>query len=312
MDNAENERKQRLEDHKKLLNEKLVDTELSISYLKDIASDATNAIKDLNASKENIQKELSILNIAGDEIHLIDDSAWIEYDNIIIREHNHQSMFSLLSQDVVNNFTNIQNISTSASSMKGVTDSGLITTFNTVSQISDPTIKNKLQKLYIEDTLSEKVNFIRNQLHSIFPECLYEYNDAIKSWNLKDGAVRHPVLLSLRSVIFYQIFDTLSPENVYKAKVWFNSNTTSSYRDKPNRERYCQSKCFILGNTNTSLLTPISLQNVEYISDSLFTDFGSLSQYGKNGGPDYIVKNTFDLTISDFVEAIKLRQAHYS
>lgn len=310
--NSENDRKKRIEFHKNVIKEKLEATDISISYIQDIVSEATDTISSLNSAKENLEKELEIIENVENSTQYINDYAWSEYDGMITREANYSSAFSYFLQDTIDSYTDAQVISISAANMEVFTASGLCTTYTMVTQITDQTVLNRLQEIYVQDTLTYKINYIRNELGSIFPACLNEFENLINDWQLKEGLERHPVLLSLRSVIFYQIFETLCPDNVYQSSSWFQSNSISAYRGNPNGKRYCQSKCFILGNTNTSSLNASSLNNVEYVADSLFTDFGSLSEYGKNGGPKYCIDNTFRLTINDFVESIKLRKVYFS
>ena len=126
----------------------------------------------------------------------------------------------------------------------------------------------------------------------------------MKDWS-SISAQKYKTLLAIRSVIFYQLFDTVAKESDYSKTVWYR---ISSNRKK----RYCQAKFFILGYNDESNIPSSSVKIIDDTATKLQDIFNNLSGYGKYGESKVLLlENTFRDTISYFATALKLRKHFY-
>jgi hypothetical protein len=295
-----------MEDHRIELLKTKKDLSESKSKIVEIVDKSKEQCGNIDAANENIDRKISLIDSVKPHVKSVNAGDWDQYLNQIQRDKNFGETAAVVTKDLPPIETQIDNAFLVLGSFESTTCSGTMTTAVTFSSVPDAQVKSKIKEILSNETISEMINFIRTKITSLFSGSLAEFNSFIKNWQSeKTESKKHQHLLSLRSVIYYQIFNNLCQQSNYVSSPWYAATS-----DK--RGRYCQTKYFILGNNDLSRLSSSTIASVDSFCLKSQNNFNELSEIGKNGCTVSASKNTFINTITDFVEILKLRDSLFS
>lgn len=284
-----------------------IDSELS-DLKGDLIRDIDNSrefCEDVDKARDPIKKEIeAIENLPTIKLGEIEEDDWREYEEMVDRREEHLGSYSAIHQDVKKHTLLIPSLDASFNANANISGSATMNVVTILSSMNlDPIYNIKLKELELSDTIVEQIDFIKTKLQVIKPDILSDYDSVVKDWS-STSAQKYKTLLAIRSVIFYQLLDTVAKESDYSKTVWYR---ISSNR----RKRYCQVKFFILGYNDESNIPSSSVKLIDDIAMKLFDIFNNLSEYGKYGEREFLVVNTFRDTISYFATALKLREQFF-
>lgn len=262
--------------------------------------------EDIEKAREPIQKEIkAIESLPTSKIGEIEEDYWGRYQEIVERNEELLGSYSAIRQDVEIYTSLIPSLDASFNATANVSGS---TTVNVVTILSsmnlDPIYNIKLKELDLTDTIVEQIEFIKTKLQVIKPDILSDFDSVVKDWS-STAAQKYKTLLAIRSVIFYQLLDTVAKESDYSKTVWYS---ISSNRKK----RYCQVKFFVLGYNDELNVPSSSVKIIDDTATKLYDLFNNLSEYGKYGESKVLLlENAFRDTISYFATALKLRDCFF-
>lgn len=166
-------------------------------------------------------------------------------------------------------------------------------------------VKAALETVKFLPTWIDDIAFIKEELQKIMPDALRRFESVVADMS-GIGALdlKHKALLSLRSVIFNQLFDTIAPEALYSKTAWFNRAPPGTLFKKM---RFCQAKFFVFGDHDESGFPQSMIDAVNKAAKELFDYFNEMSEYGKGGASGVLVDNCYKQTLTSFANAIKLR-----
>ena len=168
-----------------------------------------------------------------------------------------------------------------------------------------PSVKKALEKVEFLPTWMEDIDFIRRGLQKMMPSVLKEFESVIADMSgTGDPDLKHKALLSLRSIIFYQLLATLADETQYCQTPWFKITPPKTpFKQK----RFCQAKFFIIGNRNVSGFPQSMNDTLNKTAMELQDHFDEMSNYGKQGASSTLVDNCYKETLASFANALKLK-----
>jgi hypothetical protein len=169
--------------------------------------------------------------------------------------------------------------------------------------LNDPQINEEIEN--VRNHIFENLEFIKNELLRLSPGIVNHFDSIIRDWyNAGDSDFKYKYILNLRSVIFYQLFDTFCKETDYQKTNWFNSA-----HDK--RMRLSQTKFFILGFKDENKLHVVQKQQINQLAEKMQQFFNDMSEFGKTGifgsNPDILFENV----ITHFRIIIELRKTFF-
>ena len=264
--------------------------------------------EDIGKAREPIQKEIeAIESLPTSKIGEIEEDCWGRYQEIVERNEELLGSYSAIRQDVEMYTSLIPSLDASFNATANVSGS---TTVNVVTILSsmnlDPIYNIKLKELELSDTIVEQIDFIKTKLQVIKPDILSDHDSVVKDWS-STSAQKYKTLLAIRSIIFYQLLDTVAKNTDYSRTVWFKQSRFPSSWKRREIHRYCQVKFFILGYNDKSNIPNSSVKIIDNTARNLCILFGKLSEYGKIGKrSDTVIERTFRDTISYFATALKL------
>lgn len=170
---------------------------------------------------------------------------------------------------------------------------------------SYPSMKEALQKVEFEKTWLDDIAFIKQELQEIMPNVGKEFESVVTDMSgTGNPELRYKALLSLRSIIFNQIFDKMAPESLYSQTSWYKiASPMTVFR----KMRFCQAKFFMLDNHDESAFPQSVIDSVNKTARELLEHFNEMSELGKKGGSGIVVDNCYHETLSSFANALKLR-----
>ena len=149
-------------------------------------------------------------------------------------------------------------------------------------------------------TTNDHADFIKSELNVICPGRVSDFDKIFIEWKTIDPEVKYTSLLSLRSLIFYQTFDSLCEESKYSKAPWF----------KGGKKRFCQAKYFMLGNNDEkTLITTIGIQ-INSIANDMQKYFDNLSDYGKHGHDQATTDRLFSDVLAAFYQSLRIRRTY--
>lgn len=303
--NENNSKKKRIGEHEEILKKTLTELDKGKVNVQQIVEKGKEICESIDKSKDSVEKELDVVRNLPSIIPHINNEQWREYDRIIQRNMMFYGTASAFSQETSEYNNQITNIASTASTFPVVTGSSVGSVFNTFSNISEHAFQTKIQKIEIKDKTSENIDLIKNELTSIRPQLVKDFESIILDWSsTADIELKYKVLLNLRLTLFYQLLDNLSPESSYSKTSWFQ-------RSNNRKKRFCQVKFFILGFQDEINIPQSTLSQVNNIASDLQSHFDNMSNFGKYGEKSVLVENSFKEAISSFSVALKLRKQFY-
>ena len=214
--NENNSKKKRIGEHEEILKKTLTELDKGKVNVQQIVEKGKEICESIDKSKDSVEKELDVVRNLPSIIPHINNEQWREYDRIIQRNMMFYGTASAFSQETSEYNNQITNIASTASTFPVVTGSSVGSAFNTFSNISEHAFQTKIQKIEIKDKTSENIDLIKNELTSIRPQLVKDFESIILDWSsTADIELKYKVLLNLRSTLFYQLLDNLSPESSY-------------------------------------------------------------------------------------------------
>lgn len=287
-----------------------IDSELS-DLKGDLIRDIDNSrefCEDVDKARDPIKKEIeAIENLPTIKLGEIEEDDWREYEEMVDRREEHLGSFSAIRQDVEKLTSQIPFLDASFNSAANISGSTAVNVVTCLSSMNlDPIYNRKLEELELSDTIVEQIEFIKTELQVIKPDILSDFDSVVKDWS-STSAQKYKTLLAIRSIIFYQLLDTVAKNTNYSRTVWFKQSRFPSSWKRREIHRYCQVKFFILGYNDKSNIPNSSVKIIDNAARNLCILFGKLSEYGKIGKrSDTVIERTFRDTISYFATALKL------
>lgn len=258
--------------------------------------------------KDSLGKQKEIAEIlTKDVVDAIAEPDWDNMRNQFGQASNIRRTVSSLHRDMestrtsVSSYTMVTNTVVSSNATYGVSGYEILKGYSG----RHPSVKKVLEKVEFLPTWMEDIDFIKRGLQKMMPSVLKEFESVISDMSgTGDPDLKHKALLSLRSIIFYQLLDTLADETQYCQTPWFKITPPKTpFKQK----RFCQAKFFIIGDRNVSGLPQSMNVAVDKTAIELQIHFDQMSNYGKQGASSTLVDNCYKETLASFANAFKLK-----
>jgi hypothetical protein len=254
-------------------------------------------------AKDTVKKSIEINKILVDSSQEIRADPTLKWRPLLEKERNFVTFLREYDHQLENSNLDTAMMAASGSAMPIMASSSTSgTIYLTISHLNNPQINKEIEN--VRNHIFENLEFIKNELLQLSPNLIKEFDGIIRDWFNADSDFKHNYILNLRSVIFYEIFDTLCKEADFNKTSWFNSA-----RDR--RMRLSQTKFFILGYKDENKLPDTQRHQIDQLAVNMQQFFNDMSEYGKTGrivsNPDVLFENV----ITHFRIAIELRKSFY-
>ncbi len=252
------------------------------------------------------QKEIAE-TLTKDVLDAIAEPDWDNMRNQFGQASNIRRIMSSLHRDMestrtsVSSYTTVTNTVAASGASAGWSGYEILKGYS----VKYPSVEKALETVELLPTWMEDIDFIRQELQKMMPSVLKDFEGVIADMSgTGKPELKYKALLSLRSVIFNQLLDTLADESQYCQTTWFKITPLQTpFRKK----RFCQAKFFIIGNRDVSGF-PQSMSNaVDKTAMELQNHFDQMSNYGKQGASSTLVDNCYKETLASFANAFKLK-----
>jgi len=252
------------------------------------------------------QKEIAE-TLTKDVLDAIAQPDWDNMRNQFGQASNIRRVMSSLHRDMESTRTVVRSYTTVASTVATSNATAGVSGYEILKEYSDKyaSVEKALKTVKFLPTWMEDIDFIRKELQKMMPSVLKEFEGVIADMSgTGNPELKYKALLSLRSVIFHQLLDTLADESQYCQTSWFKiAPPQTSFKKK----RFCQAKFFIVGNRNVSGLPQSMNDAVNKTAMELRDHFDQMSNYGKQGASSTLVDNCYKETLASFANALKLK-----
>jgi|GEM_PF-6258502 len=256
-------------------------------------------VKSVNQTKENVKVISDMAISLSPNIENIPQSEWFDIEDKVSELGDTLRLLG----DMYRNIPSHDGRGTEFASYSIMTDqltTDVNTSFTSLSPYLPSPTKDDITRRMIIDNIINNQNTIRQFLMSDFPDKVTMFDSIHLDWVSSNIDGKGGLLLSLRSMIFYQIFDQWCDQSRYMQSRWYPPTNSTKLR-------YCQSKFFIQG-VNEDSRFPLDIQRtIEYLSCNLQQNFDNLSNYGKVGGNENDMDMTYTKILSLFAGAINMR-----
>lgn len=165
-------------------------------------------------------------------------------------------------------------------------------------------VQNGSRVMAIADTLSDDIGVIQAELESISAGISSRLKEVVKDWSSTPSDRKWQVLLTLRSVVFSQLFETFAKESDYSKTAWYQTGANKGMR-------YAEPKFFMTGFRKEEDLSPAAHMEIENVSTEFQTNFRHLSDYGKEGVDSSLAEATFRKTLSLLKQSLLVRKTWF-
>ncbi len=309
MSEEEKNRSEEIEDFKYNLEQVNEDTkkikELAQSNIKDNRTICVN----MDRVEDSVKKQKEIAKtLTKDVVQQIQEADWEHMKIQFGQAASTQKSVSSLRRDMesaktaIGTYASIAYSFASSNTASGWIGHQILGTYANM----HPPLKKVLEQVEFTPTWIEDIEVIRQELPKIFPGVLKEFESVIADMSgTGDPDLKHKALLSLRSVIFYQLFDALAPESSYCKTPWYTLTPPSATPFR--KKRFCQAKCFVIGARDESQFPQSMTDTINKTAMELQSRFDDMSNYGKKGGSSTFVDGCYKETLASFANALRLK-----
>jgi regulator of replication initiation timing len=253
------------------------------------------------------QKEIAE-TLTKDVVDTIAEPDWDNMRNQFGQASNTRRTVLSLRRDMESTKTQMSGFTTVTSTFASSTASSGWSGYEILGTYADkyPPVKRVLEKVEFHPTWIKDIDFIKQELPRIMPNVVKEFESVIADMSgTWDPDLKHKALLSLRSVIFYQLFDTLAEEPLYCQTPWYKLTPPSGTPFR--KKRFCQAKFFIIGMRDESQFSQSMMDTINKTAMELQNRFDQMSNYGKEGASSTLVDNCYRETLASFANALRLK-----
>lgn len=294
-------------EHSDYLRKKMENIKVSKTHAQKIKKESENICVNLDKNEENTYKELRLYEMVTPEVvEQISDGSWADFERL----HQSTAFFpdplDSFSKDLEDFSKNTMFLDTTSGTLLQSGFTGAASAFNVFSdsEIKDKSFIVNVTTLRVEHATSDHIEFIKTELYAIIPDLVGDFERVVRGFSSEsEPGLKYGALISLRSVIFDQLFERLAHESYFMRTNWFQSSSK--------KKRHCQPKYFMIGFTEETDIPSSALYEVNITTVRLENLFKDLSNYGKNGGPEVAVTNVYNETLSSLTSAFKLRKSSF-
>lgn len=255
----------------------------------------------LDKAETQLEKEKEIASaFSTAETDDISEPSWIVYEGMVDRSVTVCSSAEAFVADLAIHIEKSEQLVTAASILDDLLSSSGATA--NIAFRNDTFLAPQVESWgVVANTINDNAEFIKSELNNICPDKVTAFEKIFMDWKTADPEIKYTTLLSLRSLIFNQIFDSLCEVSKYSKSPWFHGG----------KKRFCQTKYFILGDSDESNLIPTIALQINSIANDMQKYFDKLSEYGKHGHNQAITDALFCDVLSAFSQCLGTRKNYY-
>jgi regulator of replication initiation timing len=308
-ESEERARSEEVKEFKEIIEQEIGEADLIQNLAKQEIEENKAVCVEMDKMKSNLEKEKIVAEtLTPDIVDKIPESYWEYLRKSYFQRHiaNYRGVQSLrrdmeLEASQLRGYRTVANTVVSSNATSASSGYVILTNISN----SYPPMKETLQKVKFEKTWLDNIEFIKQELQRIMPDALRKFESVVKGMSgTGNPELKHEALLNLRSVIFYQIFDTIAPESFYCQTSWYKLAPPGTVSKG---KRFCQPKFFMLENHNESDHPQSVIDSVNKIAKELSDHFNGMSELGKKGGDVLLVDACYHETLSSMANALRLR-----
>jgi hypothetical protein len=311
MSEEEKTREQEVQDYKDTIKE----MKKEATKVKEIAQGEIEIEKgicvDMDKLQDTLSKEEIVAETLTKEVVInMPEELWKDMRSFFVQSANNYRGVSSLRRDIEDAKSQVQYFRTTASTLVGSNSTSALSAVHIMTPYANryPLVGKALATVKLSPTWIADIAFIKEELKKITPDVSKSFEGVVAEMSgAGDPKLKHRVLLSLRSVIFDQLLDIISPEAQYSKTSWFNRTPTAPAGASFRKMRFCQPKFFIFGNRDETAFPQSTIDAVDKAASEMALHFNEMSDYGKNGATASVVDSCYMQTITSFANAIRLR-----
>jgi regulator of replication initiation timing len=257
--------------------------------------------------KDILRKDQIILGTLSDDIVTqIPESQWAQISGYFNRIDNYSRGLYNVRRDMEAGASQSGGFRTVINTISAANSTASGSAANVFQEASRgyPEMHEVISSIEFEKTWIDDIYLIKQELKGLMPKVVKDFESVVADMSgTGDSDLKYKALLSLRSIIFNQILDTMASESSYSQTKWFKMSPQGPWRKK----RFCQAKFFMLENRDESSFPSSMIFSVNTTARDLQNHFDQMSELGKKGASGVSVDNCYKETLSAFANVLRLR-----